>query len=138
MLKIGYLVICEDIIIENNQISIRRPFSALTPLNLPGNFSFKVAFSLHNLTKENFGEENTLKIEIKDSNDKTVVDTGNLNLQTNPRNKPETSRVEIAEADMTFNNIELYSEGIYTLTLYVNEENKELKIPVIVRKHIDG
>lgn len=133
MLQIGYLIICEDVIKEQGQTIIQKPFPVLTPLNLPGNFSFKVAFSLHNLTEEHFGKENILKVMLKDSNGKDVVNTGDLNLQTNPNSKPDGSSVEIAEADISFNNVEFYTDGIYSLTLTVNENEQTLKIPVIKR-----
>jgi|SRR5690625_1760300 len=133
MLQIGYVIICEDVIKDGNQTIIKKPLPIIAPLNLPGNFSFKVAFSLHNLNEDDFGKENTVRILFKDENGKKVFDTDKLKLRTDASNKPGDSMVEIAEADLGINNIDLFEEGIYTLILTVNNESAELKIPVRAR-----
>lgn len=138
MLSIGYLIICEEVIPEKDQIIIRKPLAALTPLNIPGNFSFKVAFSLHNLDKKDFGEENKVRVIFKDPNGNNVIDTGELQMRTNPDGRPDNATVEIAEADLSINNVDLYHKGIYTLILCVNDESKELKVPVIERLKQNG
>lgn len=134
MLQIGYMIICEDIVINRDQLLIKKPLPILAPLSLPGNFSFKVAFSLHNLNKEDFGKENNVQLVFKDDEGNIVFDTGELKLQTNINQKPQGSTVEIAEADIGINNVDLFKEGIYTLTLKVNNDSKDLKIPVKARK----
>lgn len=131
MLQIGYVVICEDVIQDNNQSLIKRPLAALVPLSIPGNYSFKVAFSLHNTNKEDFGKNNTLRLFLSDPDDNIITDTGILNIQTN--NPPENSSVEIAEADVGMNNVEFYKEGIHTLHLNINDNEKTVKIPIIKR-----
>lgn len=135
MLQIGYMIICEDVVVNRNQLLIKKPLPILTPLSLPGNFSFKVAFSLHNLNKEDFGKENNIQLVIKDDEGSIVFDTGELKLQTDANQKPKDSTVEIAEADIGINNVDLFKEGIYTLTLKVNNNSKDLKIPVKARKN---
>lgn len=133
MLQIGYLIICDEVIQDPNQLIIRKPLTALTPLNLPGNFSFRVAFSLYNFNEQDFGKDNKVRVTFKDPDDKIVLDTGELNMKTDPNNATANSSLEIAEADMGITNVDLFKKGIYTLTLTVNEDFKELKIPVLKR-----
>lgn len=135
MLRIGYIVICEDVIREPEQgrLHIRNPMPALTPLSLPGNFSFKVAFSLHNIIESDRGKVNNLRIVFKDPNGKVIIDTQELKMIQDDDRKHAI--IEVAEVDLSMNNIELYETGLYTLILNVNGETKELEIPVLERSN---
>lgn len=137
MLQIGYLIICEDVEANKKNLNIRNPLSAITPINLPGNYSFKVAFSLHNFNEESFGDENVIRITLVDPNERVLVDTGKLKIKTDEKERADKPSLEAAEADVTMNNVEFHTKGLHKLTLSVNSEEKELSIPVL-RKRING
>ncbi|SDB89420.1 hypothetical protein SAMN05421734_102251 [Pelagirhabdus alkalitolerans] len=133
MLKIGYLLICEDTYEKNGKIMIDKPLPNISPLSLPGNYSFKVAFSLHNFDVETFGSSNKIQITFKDPEGKIIMDTGEKEIRTDLGKQENDSNLEVAQGDLTMNNVELYIKGIYTLTLRINEESKDLQVPVIER-----
>lgn len=133
MIQIGYLILCEDVIQDHNSILLRKPHAQISPISIPGNYSFRVAFSLFNVDSEIFGKENTIRIAMKSPNDKIVFDSKEIKIQTDLSKKPDGARIEIVEADAALNNVEFFDEGVYTLTLLVNNSSKELKIPVFKR-----
>lgn len=135
MLHIGYLLVCEEVIKEPDR-TLLKPLASLSPLGLPGNYSFKVAFSLHNLNKDDFGKLNKINLIIEDQQGNTIINTGSLNLVSDLETVPNNARIELVEADITINNAEFQTSGIYTITLIVNDERKEVKIPVMEKNKL--
>src|SRR5699024_7573851 len=113
MLQIGYLIICEDITKEQNHVLIQRPLSIIEPINIPGNFSFKIAFSMfENLKDITTKNENILTITFTDPKGNELLNMAPLTIESNPDEHPEDKRMRVGEADVSVNNLELYNEGI--------------------------
>ncbi len=127
MAKIGYLLLCEDVIGNQNEMSIHKPYVALSPLSIPGNYSFTIAFSLFDL-KENSKYE--LKITMVTPSG-TVVLNDNFEFEfTVPEGV--TRKVPYGQMNIGFPNFPLREKGIYELTLMINDESsKTLEVPVI-------
>ncbi|MCY8499879.1 hypothetical protein P8917_08920 [Bacillus atrophaeus] len=135
MWEIGYLILCEDIFNNGDDRVYKNPLSGLQPVNIPGNFSFKVAFSIFNRTLDNRNEKNTLRMLFKDPEDNILNDTGEINFQFEGE-VPEDATFEVGEAGIGMNNVVLPVEGIYTLEVRINDNKKTLKVPVGKQKGI--
>ncbi|WP_017726786.1 DUF6941 family protein [Halalkalibacterium ligniniphilum] len=128
MWKIGYLILCEEIITTSDQKSII-PLVGLNPISIPGNFSFRIAFSLFS-TDKNPSRHNIIRVVLKDPSGKTVKDTNEIKFEIPEPEITNGRAVKAGEADLGFNNIVLPVEGTYQVVVTVNGETKTLEVPV--------
>lgn len=139
MLQIGYLIVCEDVIQERDRVLIQKPLPIINPVSIPGNFSFKIAFSMfENLKEDDSPNDNKLNVRIIDSKGNEIFHSGELIIETNSNELNNDKRYRVAEADMNLNNLELHNEGVHTISLTLNNNTKTIDIPVISKqKQVD-
>lgn len=130
MAKIGYFVVCEAVFGSGNEMIIKNPYEAITPLSIPGNYSFAMAFSLLNLTKN---RKYILNFKIVDPNGKEISNH-KIDFDFMP---PEEIEDSISSGSMTvnFNNVEFYVQGPHKFIISVNDDStKEIEIMVFPKK----
>lgn len=129
MAKIGYLVVCQEVGEGPNRgLMISHPYPAITPLSIPGNYSFVVAFSLYDLKA---GTKYDLTVDIKDPNG-TIINHGNFNFTFDEGPDGQTP---YGEMNMSFPNFPFRIPGLYTIDVAVSPDaKKQIEIPV----HISG
>jgi len=138
MLQIGYLIICEDVIREKNHSIIQKPLPVINPINIPGNFTFKVAFSMfEDIDNPMADQKQTLNVIITDPKNNEIFNSGQLFIEANYNQDSEDKRIRVAEADMGITNLELKHKGIHTITLTLNDNTKTLDFPVILKEELD-
>ncbi|MCJ8223363.1 MULTISPECIES: DUF6941 family protein [Bacillus] len=139
MFKIGYVVICENVYNDGNQFIIKNPYSIISPVNIPGNFSFNLAFSMMKILETERSEEVAqLQIIMKDPDNEVCINTGVLKASPTPRNEREAEhKILIGDASINFSNIVFKKEGFYTLEIIVDgEKQKSIEIPVYIDKTV--
>lgn len=76
------IIFCDKIVdnLSNGRItpSISNPFKSITPINIPGNYTFSIFFSIENIPIE----KKELQITLYDTNNIKVLDTNIINLQS--------------------------------------------------------
>lgn len=121
---------CENIQTELSQEGPRQqiinPLQVLSPVAIPGNYSFSIACSIADIVVDSV---NTLRIVFKDDNENIVNDTGEIKFDS-----PDTSLIE-KMGGMQFNidmrNVVLRKEGIHSTIIFFNSESiGEYKIMV--------
>jgi hypothetical protein len=122
MAMIGYLIVCEDVYGEGD-IVIKKPYSAISPYSIPGNFSFVISFSLIDL-KENVSYK--LNLEIIDP-EGTIMLGQNIEFDVSPQAESFTSGV----LNIKFNNVVFKKKGLHTFKITIdNGHSNQVIIPV--------
>ena len=113
---------------QGPQQQIIRPLQSLTPIAIPGNFSFAIACSI---TGFNASKENEVQIIFSDPNNNVLYDTGKVKFQLPPEqikeNESASIQFNIDTRNLIFRAIGLYS----TKVMLNNKELGEYKIQVI-------
>ena len=124
MEKITYLLICQDVLSNDKEQIIRNPIYLMTPLNIPGNFSFTVALGIANL-KEDGQYKITLEIISPDSTTQKLVDA---HFTTPPKSNGHGDN-QIFEGNLDFGhpNFEIYKDGIYLVIVTLSSDKITLK-----------
>ncbi len=123
MARIGHFVYCVNAErVGANQaeaINAMSVMSVLTPEFIPGLFSFSIVFSLMDVDTEN---NNLIKIIFKDTDNKEIVNTGNVVIQPAPKSDDIPQEYRGFNLSMDFRNVILEFEGVYTTEIYFNDE----------------
>ncbi|WP_078392066.1 hypothetical protein [Shouchella patagoniensis] len=134
MWEIGYLIVCEDVGKTSNGELMMKPIGVMSPINIPGNYSFYIAFSLFNKDINKSKEDGVLRFIVKDPNNGVVEDSGDLNFNPIPLNESsDEHELATGEADIRLNNVELNIEGVYEVELIIDGNSKRVKFPVKVK-----
>ncbi|MGE1234077.1 DUF6941 family protein [Bacillus altitudinis] len=135
MYNIGYAVICESAFNNGKQIIIKNPYSVISPVNIPGNFSFDLAFSIIKDSEPSDGVEDAqLKFRLEDPEGRVVVNSETLTIKVvNEENK----NFLYGDANFNFANVEFFKEGNFNLKIVLDGVvQKEVEIPVIRRDRL--
>lgn len=125
MPKVGYLLVCQEAMEgPDKKLMIRNPFPAITPLNVPGNYTFTLAFALYDLKSDT---QYDLAMIIKDpSGEEILRNNFNFSFNEDPDNK-----VPYGEMNVTFPNFPFKVPGLYTVEVGIEgNEFKQLEVPV--------
>ena len=113
---------------QGPQQQIVKPLQALTPIAIPGNFSFAIACSI---TGFDASKENAVQIIFLNSNNNILYDTGEVKFQLPPEQVKENGiasiQFNIDIRNLIFREAVLYS----TKVMLNNKELGEYKIQVI-------
>ncbi|CVI73790.1 hypothetical protein BN3660_03356 [Eubacteriaceae bacterium CHKCI004] len=113
---------------QGPQQQIIRPLQSLTPIAIPGNFSFAIACSI---TGFNASKENEVQIIFSDSNNNVLYDTGKVKFQLPPEQIKENESASI-QFNIDIRNLIFRAIGLYsTKVMLNNKELGEYKIQVI-------
>lgn len=121
MEKITYALICQEVLGNEGDLIIRNPKYLLTPLNIPGNFSFTLAIGVANLAED--GEYN-LVVELFPPTRKKIIKI--IDIKFNTPAKAFEHDYQIFEGNLNFGfpNFEFYEDGVYKLDIkLINDEN---------------
>lgn len=136
MSPIVSIIFCDSI--QNNFINgkptpvISRPLKAITPYNLPGNFTFSIYCSIEGIKTD---KKHWFRIEVKDTKNATILSTSNAELPMTP-DVVELPMIEFA-ADLR--NVVLLDSGDITAIVYVDDEKcGEEILKVIKREDINN
>ncbi|MGN8647874.1 DUF6941 family protein [Gracilibacillus sp. HCP3S3_G5_1] len=126
MAQIGYVIICDEVFDNNNRgFTINNPYAQITPMVIPGQFSFSLSFSIFEIDPT---KEYRIIIDLSSPHEK--IWDADINFST----KPGVTNATHTLINIPFKNILLKEEGIYKVNvriLWDEEENsKELKFPV--------
>lgn len=113
---------------QGPQQQIIRPLQSLTPIAIPGNFSFAIACSI---TGFNASKENEVQIIFSDPNNNVLYDTGKVKFQLPPEQIKENESASI-QFNIDIRNLIFRAIGLYsTKVMLNNKELGEYKIQVI-------
>lgn len=113
---------------QGPQQQIIRPLQSLTPIAIPGNFSFAIACSI---TGFNASKENEVQIIFSDPNNNVLYDTGKVKFQLPPEQIKENESASI-QFNIDIRNLIFRAVGLYsTKVMLNNKELGEYKIQVI-------
>lgn len=123
MERITYFLICQDVLSNDKEQIIRNPIYLMTPLNIPGNFSFTVAMGVANL-KENGQYKIVLEIVDPESNVKKLIDA---NFTTPPKSQNHDKQIFEGNLNFGYPNFEFYKEGIFRVIVNISSETVNLR-----------
>lgn len=110
------------------QHQIMNPLQALTPIAIPGNFSFSIAC---NIAGFDTAKENTVRIEFLDPNNNLLYDTGDVKFQLPPE-QIKVGGIASMQFNIDIRNLVFREEGLYlTRVMFNNNVLGEYKIQVI-------
>lgn len=107
---------------------IIRPLQMLTPVALPSNYSFAIAFSIidFDITKEN-----NIRILFISPTNKIINDTNNIKFKI-PEKNILPNQPNIMQFNLEMRNVIFREKGMYSTQIFVNEEKiGEYKIAVV-------
>ena len=108
---------------------IMNPLQALTPVAIPGNFSFSIACNIAGFEAL---KENCVKIMFFNPKGEKLYDTGDVKFQI-PREQIKANGLTGIQFNLDIRNLVLKEVGLYsTKVLFNNKELGEYKIQVIV------
>ncbi len=113
------IIFCDSI--QNNITNgkptpvISRPLKSITPYRIPGNFSFSLYCSIEGLDAD---KKHWLRIEVKDTKNKTILSTSNAEVPT----VPDAAEIPMVEFSVDFRNVVFLEPGNVTATVYVDDE----------------
>lgn len=114
---------------QGPQQQIIKPLQVLTPVAIPGNFSFAIACSI---TGFDTSKENTVKIIFLDPHSKVLYDTGEVKFQLPPEQIKENG-IASMQFNIDIRNLVFSETGLYsTKVIFNTKELGEYKIQVIV------
>lgn len=123
MAKVGYIIVCEDVF-NNPDLIIKKPYNAITPYSVPGNFSFVIAFSINELKKNT---KYKLKLEIIDPDESNLIKE-ELDFEFTPKDDDLFSSGQI---NLKFNNVLFNKAGDHIFKVTVDDEStNKIVIPV--------
>lgn len=125
MPKVGYLLVCQEATAgPDGVLIIRQPFPAITPLSIPGNYTFSLAFALYDLKTDT---QYDLAMIVKDPSGKEIIKNNfNFSFSEDPSNK-----VPYGEMNVTFPNFPFMVPGLYSVEVgVVGDVFKKLELPV--------
>lgn len=130
------IIFCDSI--QNNFINgkptpvISRPLKAITPYNLPGNFTFSLYCSIEGIKSD---KKHWFRIEVKDTNSATILSTSNAELPITP----DGAELPIIEFAADLRNVVLFDSGTVTAIVYIDDEKYgEETLKVIKREEINN
>lgn len=108
---------------------IVNPLQMLTPIAVPGNYSFAIAC---NIAGFDVTKENCVQIQFVSSSGQLVNDTGDIKFQL-PIDQIESGKPCAMQFNLDMRNLVLSEVGLYSTKVFVNNEQiGEYKIQVIV------
>ena len=114
---------------QGPQQQIVKPLQVLTPIAIPGNFSFAIACSIAGFDTS---KENSVKIMFLDPSNNVLYDTGDVNFQL-PTEQIKPSGIASMQFNIDIRNLVFREAGLYsTKVIFNNIELGEYKIQVIV------
>lgn len=128
MARLGYIMVCEDVGGQGDNMFITKPFNVITPYSVPGNFSFVVSFALIDLTP---GKNHQLLLEVKDPDDDNLI-TQTFDFEFSPPNTGEKKeKIASGVINLKFNNVVFQKTGDHVFKVTVdNSSSNKLTIPV--------
>ena len=120
---------------QGPQQQIVKPLQALTPIAIPGNFSFAIACSIAGFDTS---KENSVKIMFLDPSNNVLYDTGDVNFQL-PTEQIKPSGIASMQFNIDIRNLVFREAGLHsTKVIFNNIELGEYKIQVIEVNNDDG
>lgn len=114
---------------QGPQYQIVKPLQALTPIAIPGNFSFAIVCSIAGFDTS---KENSVKIMFLDPDNNILYDTGDVNFQL-PAEQVKASGIAGMQFNIDVRNLVFREAGLYsTKVIFNNIELGVYKIQVIV------
>ncbi|MCI5595473.1 MAG: hypothetical protein MR380_01925 [Lachnospiraceae bacterium] len=108
---------------------INNPLQALTPVAIPGNFSFSIAC---NIAGFDSSKENCVKIMFLDPNGTELYETGDVKFQI-PREQIKANGITGMQFNIDIRNLVLKEAGLYSTKVIFNDKVLgEYKIQVTV------
>lgn len=108
---------------------INNPLQALTPVAIPGNFSFSIAC---NIAGFDSSKENCVKIMFLDPNGTELYETGDVKFQI-PREQIKENGITGMQFNIDIRNLVLKEAGLYSTKVIFNDKVLgEYKIQVTV------
>ncbi|MBU8564515.1 hypothetical protein [Bacillus licheniformis] len=137
MFNIGYAVICENAFNDGKQIIIKNPYSIISPVNIPSNFSFNLAFSIIKVpAPTDEADAALLQFRLKDPDGNDIVISDALTIKVGNQEE-DSQKYMYGDANFNFSNIEFLKEGNYNLEMHLEGRcKKTIEIPVIKRDHL--
>lgn len=110
------------------QQKIVKPLQALTPIAIPGNYSFAIACSIVGFDTS---KKNSVKITFLSPSNSVLYDTGDVNFQLSAE-QIKSSGIASMQFNIDIRNLVFREVGLYSTKVYFNDnELGEYKIQVI-------
>ena len=135
---ISSFIYCDSIQTEitpqGTRTQIVNPLQILTPIAIPGNYSFAIICNIAGFDSK---KENSVRIKFVSPSKQVLNDTGKIKLQL-PMEQIKENMPNVMQLNLDMRNLPFSETGLYSTKIYVNETKiGEYKISVIVGEHND-